>query len=94
MSFVLVALGLELGGAGPEGAASLARELRPAIGSVLDNFDRPALGSNWNVHVGNPGIISGTDLGLLTGSIAILSWSALRSAVTLCALGRSPTSLQ
>lgn len=50
----------------PQGVTSL----------VSDDFERAALGPNWNVHVGNPGIVSGSDLGLLSGAIAILSWAA------------------
>lgn len=53
----------------------------PALGAtssdvVSDSFERTALGSSWTVHVGVPGTVAGSDLGLLSGSIAILSWAA------------------
>lgn len=41
-----------------------------------DSFERAELGSSWTVHVGAPGTVAGSDLGLLSGSIAILSWAA------------------
>lgn len=74
--FVILALGLRVGGLGSDGNAAPTRESRSDTGSVSDDFERSALGSNWSIHLGNPGIVSGSDLGLLSGPIAILSWAA------------------
>ena len=41
-----------------------------------DAFQRSALGSNWAVAFGRPGIIGDSDLGLLSGVFALLSWAA------------------
>lgn len=42
---------------------------------VSDNFERPILGSNWNVNLGNVGIVNQSDIGLTAESgVGIASW--------------------
>lgn len=46
------------------------------FGIVSDNFERPTLGSNWTVNVGNVGIVNQSDIGLTAQSGAgITSWT-------------------
>ena len=50
------------------------------VGSALavssaDDFDRASLGPNWRIHVGDPGIIGSSDLGLRSGKFGLLSWA-------------------
>ena len=72
----LASLGLALGG-GAFGASKRADARTSTTGEgASDSFERAELGSSWTVHVGVPGTVAGSDLGLLSGSIAILSWAA------------------
>ena len=41
---------------------------------ATDDFERAALGSNWQLNLGSGGIINNSDLGILSGSISINSW--------------------
>lgn len=59
----------------PRDSVALLKESRPVTDVVSDSFERAALGSSWSIHVGTPGVVAG-NLGLLSGSIAILSWAA------------------
>lgn len=47
---------------------------RPAAANIVaDDFERASLGPAWKVHFGSPGIVGGSDLGLLSGTFALLS---------------------
>ncbi len=41
---------------------------------VTDDFERSRLGTNWDVTWGNPGIISNSDLGILSGDFSRVDW--------------------
>lgn len=60
----------------PSGASTGAALRTTTAAGISDSFERAELGSSWTVHVGVPGTVAGSDLGLLSGSIAILSWAA------------------
>lgn len=84
---VTAALGLTAGDGSSTGSeprrAAVNAELLELIGGrsadadiVSDDFERASLGPGWRVHLGNPGIVGGSDLGILSGAFALLSWAA------------------
>jgi hypothetical protein len=84
---VIAALGLTAGDGSakatePRGTSGSADRLELIGGRstaaviVSDDFERASLGSNWRVHFGSAGIVGGSDLGLLSGTFALLSRAA------------------
>ena len=69
-------------GSEPRRAAVNADLLEPIGGRsadadiVSDDFERASLGSDWKIHLGSPGIVAGSDLGLVSGTFALVSWAA------------------
>lgn len=72
----MATLGLAVGSEATDGNQPALLAATGLVGEApSDAFERAALGPSWSVHAGTPGIVAGSDLGLLAGSIAILSWT-------------------